>query len=527
MLRSHPFQKELPMLDESMKEQLKDLFGKITANIILEYRTSDHQDQATLLEILRSLAELSSKVALAMDGNLSSPVPFFKVLKDGKATGIEFRGVPNGHEFTSLILAILNASGVGRLPDERTIQRIQNIKGPVKISTYVSLTCEICPEVVQTFNQIACLHPEISHEMVDGALVKEEVNRLNISGVPSIFANEKFIHSGKISLNSAIELLEEQFGTQEIPLATDLGHFDVVTIGGGPAGVSAAIYAARKGLKTAVIAEKIGGQVLDTKGIENLISVPYIEGPELAEKLHSHLCQYSITILSDRRVESLSEETRQIKLNSGESLSATSIIIATGAKWRQLNVPGEKEYLGRGVAYCPHCDGPFFKNKKVAVVGGGNSGVEAAIDLSNICREVVLFEFMGNLKADHVLIDKLRSTSNIKVLTNVKVTEVTGNQERVSKLLYQNNQSGDSSFEDVDGIFVQIGLLPNSAIVNGIVELNTAGEILVDVKGRTNKKGIYAAGDVTNSPYKQIITSLGDGAKVALSVFEDQMRAGT
>jgi alkyl hydroperoxide reductase subunit F len=345
--------------------------------------------------------------------------------------------------------------------------------------------------------------------------------------VPSIFANEKFIHSGKISLNSAIELLEEQFGTKSKPQASDLGHFDLITIGGGPAGVSAAIYAARKGLKTAIIAEKIGGQVLDTKGIENLISVPYIEGPDLAEKLHSHLRQYPITILSDRRVENLSEDTRQIQLNSGEKLTGTSIIIATGAKWRQLNVPGEKEYLGRGVAYCPHCDGPFFTDKKVAVVGGGNSGVEAAIDLSNICREVVLFEFMGQLKADQVLIDKLKSTPNIKVLTNVKVTEVVGNREKVSKLQYQNNQSGDSLFEDVDGVFVQIGLLPNSAVVKGIVELNAAGEILVDVKGRTNKKGIYAAGDVTNSPYKQIITSLGDGAKVALSVFEDQMRAGT
>ncbi len=513
------------MLDESMKVQLRDLFGKIANPITLEYRASDHQDQAILKEILQSISDLSSNIEVTKDEYLTSAVPFFRILRKGEASGIEFRGVPNGHEFTSLIVAILNVSGLGRLPDEHTNERIRNIRGPIKLSTYVSLTCEICPDVVQTFNLMASIHPSLTHEMVDGALVKEEVDRLSISGVPSIFANGKFLHSGKITLNEAIELLEEHLGTHSKVVSAHLGHFDLVTIGGGPAGVSAAIYAARKGLKTAMIAEKIGGQVLDTKGIENLISVPYIEGPDFAEKLHFHLRQYPITILNDRRVESISENGQDIHLNSGETLSATSIIVATGAKWRQLNVPGEKEYLGRGVAYCPHCDGPFFKDKKVAVVGGGNSGVEAAIDLSHICREVVLFEFMGHLKADQVLIDKLTSIPNIKVMTNVKVTEVVGSHDKVSQLLYQNTVSEISAAEDIDGIFVQIGLLPNSSVVKNIVELNRAGEVIVDSKGRTSKKGIYAAGDVANSPYKQIITALGDGAKVALSVFEDQMRA--
>jgi alkyl hydroperoxide reductase subunit F len=321
-------------------------------------------------------------------------------------------------------------------------KRIQNIHGPVKITTYISLTCEVCPEIVQALNQVALFGNGITHEMVDGGMVEEEIQRLKVAGVPAVFIGEKLLHSGRASFLELVEKLEAHQGKKELNASADHGHFDVAVVGAGPAGVSAAIYSARKGLKTILIAEKMGGQVADTKGIENLISVSYTEGAELTGKLSDHMKQYPIFTLENRRVKSISEEDHTITLTSSETLKASSIIIATGAQWRQLGVPGEKDYIGRGVAYCPHCDGPYFKNKKVAVVGGGNSGVEAALDLSGICKEVVLFEYMDTLKADKVLVDKLKSISNVTIRTNVKVDSVEGNGQNVTALNFEERTSG-------------------------------------------------------------------------------------
>ena len=512
------------MLDSSTALQLKEVLAGLKAKITLQVCESDHPLQAELLELLTDVGHASSQISVARESSIS-PVPAFQILKDSERTGIEFRGIPNGHEFTSLILAILNADGAGKLPDDRIQKRIKNIKGPVKITTYISLTCEVCPEIVQSMNQIALFGDGILHEMVDGGLVEEEVKRLGVAGVPAVFIDGKLFHSGRASFLELVEKLEQLLGKKEQVQTSDHGQFDVAVIGAGPAGVSAAIYSARKGLKTVLIAEKIGGQVADTKGIENLISVSYTEGAELTAKLSDHMKSYPIQILENRRVKSISEQDHSITLTSSEVLKASAIIIATGAQWRQLGVPGEKDYIGRGVAYCPHCDGPYFKDKKVAVVGGGNSGVEAAIDLSGLCREVVLFEYMDTLKADKVLVDKLKSIPNVVIRTQVKVDTVEGNGQNVTALIYEERVSGSKEKEVLDGIFVQIGLSPNSSFVKDLVELNKAGEIVVDSKGRTNKKGIYAAGDVSTTPFKQIVIAMGDGAKVALTAFEDRMRA--
>jgi len=512
------------MLDSSTALQLKEVFANLKSKITLGVKGSDHASQAELVELLTDVAATSPGITVDLESDLS-PVPSFRILKNNTETGIEFRGVPNGHEFTSLILAILNTDGTGKLPDEMLQKRIQNIHGPVKITTYISLTCEVCPEIVQALNQVALFGNGITHEMVDGGMVEEEIKRLKVAGVPAVFIGDKLLHSGRASFLELVEKLEAHQGKKELNASADHGHFDVAVVGAGPAGVSAAIYSARKGLKTILIAEKMGGQVADTKGIENLISVSYTEGAELTGKLSDHMKQYPIFTLENRRVKSISEEDHTITLTSSETLKASSIIIATGAQWRQLGVPGEKDYIGRGVAYCPHCDGPYFKNKKVAVVGGGNSGVEAAIDLSGICKEVVLFEYMDTLKADKVLVDKLKSISNVTIRTNVKVDSVEGNGQNVTALNFEERTSGTKASEMLDGIFVQIGLSPNSGFVKELVETNKFGEIVVDPKGRTNKKGIYAAGDVSTSPFKQIVIAMGDGAKVALTAFEDRMRA--
>ncbi len=512
------------MLDSSTSQQLKEVLAGLKAKITLQVNESEHPLQAELLELLSDVANASPQITVERESSIA-PVPTFRILKNEIRTGIEFRGIPNGHEFTSFILAILNTDGTGKLPDELLQRRIKNIKGPVKISTYISLTCEVCPEIVQSINQIALFGEDIIHEMVDGGLVEDEVKRLKVAGVPAVFIEGKLIHSGRASFLELVEKLELHLGKKEQAQRADHGQFDVAVVGAGPAGVSAAIYSARKGLKTILIAEKIGGQVADTKGIENLISVSYTEGAELTAKLSDHMKNYPIQVLENRRVESISEADHSITLTSSEVLKASSIIIATGAQWRQLGVPGEKEYIGRGVAFCPHCDGPYFKDKKVAVIGGGNSGVEAAIDLSGICREVVLFEYMDALKADKVLVDKLKSIPNVMIRTQVKIDSVEGNGHHVTALIYEERISGAKEKEVLDGIFVQIGLSPNSSFVKNLVELNPAGEIVVDPKGRTNKKGIYAAGDVSTSPFKQIIIAMGDGAKVALTAFEDRMRA--
>ncbi|MEN9808733.1 MAG: alkyl hydroperoxide reductase subunit [Pseudomonadota bacterium] len=516
------------MLDEELKIQLRDYFAKIENNVELRAPASAHPQQGELLEMLNAVADCSDKISVSISQTNSSAVPSFEILSAGQPSGAGFVGIPGGHEFSSLVLAILNAGGAGRAPDAALKRRMQQLGRRASIRTYVSLSCENCPDVVQAMNQIAIFGGQVEHVMVEGGMVQEELARLNIQGVPAVFIGDKLIHSGRGSLLQLLEKLETELGTKQTGATANenLGQFDVVVLGGGPAGVSAAIYSARKGLKTALVAERLGGQVNETKGIENMISVLYTEGPQLAAGLNTHLRSYPVDIFEHRKFRSLSSDGRikSVGLDSGESLSAEQVIVATGAKWRTLNVSGEAEYLGRGVAYCPHCDGPFFKDKKVAVIGGGNSGVEAAIDLAGICSEVVLIEFAPALKADQVLIDKLNSLANVSTCLSAKTTRVLGDGNRVTGLEIEDRNSGKIQQLSVDGIFVQIGLIPNSEGLRGVVELSDYGEIQVDGRGRTSTRGIYAAGDVTTTPYKQIIIAMGEGAKVALSAFEDRMR---
>ncbi len=523
------------MFDSDVHEQLKAAFAPLDTSIVLRYIASPHDEQNSLLELFSGLAAAHPKIRFEVaPDSRTSPVPSFGIEVDGRKTGISFRGVPGGHEFSSLILAILNAGGKGKFPDAFITERIRRIKGPVRVRTYVSLSCENCPDVVQMLNQMALLHPDFRHEMVEGSIAQSEIDALSIQGVPAVFAGENMlVHSGRGVLLDLVTKLEKQFGIdtaipEQTALSKDLGHFDVVVVGGGPAGAAAAIYTVRKGLKTALISEKIGGQVQETRAIENLISVPLTHGPELAAQLGLHVSKYPIQVFENRRVAKLADAATSKKvlhLDSGEMITSANLIIATGAKWRELGVPGEKEYLGRGVAFCPHCDGPFYKDKKVAVIGGGNSGVEAAIDLAGVVKEVVLLEFGPGLKADQILIDKLQSLQNASILVNAKTQEILGNGHKVIALVYQDRPSEQTRKIELDGVFVQIGLLPNSGFIRDQVKTTPFGEIVVDEKGRTSTTGIYAAGDVTTTPYKQIIIAMGEGAKAALGLFEDRMKA--
>lgn len=511
------------MIDTQMIAQLKTVFEVLEGQVELVFAPCDHPKQAELIHMLEQVASTSGNISVT-ETERSAPVPGFHIRHDGKDTGIGFSGIPGGHEFTSLVLAVLHADQKGRLPDTVVIDRIRRIKGPIHLKTYVSLSCENCPEVVQALNLMAVFHPEFSHEMVDGAFFQDEVKALGIQGVPSVMDEAVLVSSGKADLAALLDSLEARFGTKDVAVSPpeDLGRFDVAVIGGGPAGASAAIYAARKGLKTVIVAERIGGQVKETKGIENLISVPYTEGPELAEKLYDHIRAYDIKVLEYRRLANIENgATKLLALDSGESLNARAVIIATGAKWKNLDIPGEREYTGRGVAFCPHCDGPYYKGRDIAVIGGGNSGIEAAIDLAGIVRSVTVYEFLPDLKADKVLVEKALGLPNVSIQKNAQTLEVMGNGEKVTGLKVKDRVTGDIRPVDLDGIFIQIGLVPNSACVSALVDTNRYGEIQVDDKCRTNIAGIYAAGDVTTVPYKQIVISMGEGAKAALTAFED------
>jgi alkyl hydroperoxide reductase subunit F len=519
------------MLDSNILEQLQTVFSKLENNVELVYDQSSHADQSNLVDMLEEIAGTSKNITVK-PSNGDSIFPQFHIEYGGKSNGIFFKGIPSGHEFTSLILAILNSDGKGKFPDEKIAARIKKLKGPINLRTFISLTCENCPDVVQTLNLMAVIHGNFKHTMIDGAYTQDEIKSLNIQGVPSVMLDTKLLYTGRLDLLDLLSKLEAAFGIDEsvssdgISDDPNLGEFDVVIIGGGPAGASAAIYSARKGLKTALLAEKLGGQVQDTKGIENLIGTKYTEGPHLAAQLFQHVSEYPVKVFEHRKVILIKTDNKKIiELEGGEFITTKSIIVTTGAKWRELGIPGEKEYIGRGVAFCPHCDGPFYKGKDIAVVGGGNSGVEAAIDLAGIVKSVVLFEYMDQLKADKVLVDKLKSLPNVRIITNAKTQEVVGDGNKVTRIEYLDRLTEKVEKIELDGIFVQIGLLPNSQFLKGVVELTPFGEIIIDNKGRTSVKGIYAAGDVTNIPYKQIVIAIGEGAKTALAAFEDQMYA--
>ena len=515
------------MLDADLLQQLRQVFAGLQSRISLVQSPSTHAQQPELRDMLQSVASVSDHLEWSEAGH-PSPVPRFVLVRDGSPTGVVFRAIPGGHEFTSLVLALLHADGQGKRPDEGVLARIRALRGPVRLRTFVSLECTNCPDVVQALNLMALVHDDFQHETWDGALAPEEVERLKIQGVPAVFSGDTLLHVGKSDLGSLLEVLEEKLGTTESVNTSGTRHaFDLVVVGGGPAGAASAIYSARKGLKVGLVASRVGGQVRDTMGIENLISVPYTEGPQLATDLRGNLEATGVTVLDNRTVEELvdTETEKVLRLKGGETVAAPQVIVATGAKWRELGVPGEKEHIGRGVAFCPHCDGPFYKGRRVAVVGGGNSGVEAAIDLAGICSEVTLLEFGEALKADAVLQRKLAALPNATVVTMARTTEVVGDGAKVTALRWEDRTTKEIRTKELDGVFVQIGLAPHSAAFRDLLETNRAGEIVVDDRGHTSVKGVYAAGDVTTAPYKQIVISMGDGAKVALSAFEDRMRS--
>lgn len=513
------------MLDATMKNQLSGIFAGLESNYIFDIQVSSrHESRTELLELLNDVASCSDRIACQVSEGEGL---VFYLLKNGEKTGICFRAVPNGHEFTSLLLAILNSDGKGKnIPDESICNRVRSLNGPIRLTTYVSLTCTNCPDVVQALNVLATLNPAIIHETVDGAIHQKEAEALNIQGVPSVFADGKLIHVGRGDLGELLAKLETQYGIREEAVDTSVRPYDVLVIGGGPAGSAAAIYSARKGLKVGVVAERIGGQVKETVGIENVISVPQTTGEQLANDLRTHINEYTVDILEHRRIEKveIKEDEKILTASTGERFSAPAVIVATGASWRKLNVPGEAEYIGRGVAFCPHCDGPFYKGKHVAVVGGGNSGIEAAIDLAGICSKVTVLEFLDDLKADQVLQDKAASLPNVEIFRSSQTTEVIGNGEKVTGIRVKDRKTEQERVIELDGIFVQIGLAANSGPFREVVDTTRPGEIVIDAHCRTGVPGIYAAGDVSTVPYKQIIIAMGEGAKAALSAFEDRMR---
>lgn len=513
------------MLDASLKKQVTEIFSGLEATYCFDVHVSkQNENYKGLIGLLEDVASCSENITIKQT---ESNGLFFHLLKDNKPTGISFRGIPNGHEFTSLLLAVLNSDGKGKnFPDEYISKRIKALKGPINLTTYVSLTCTNCPDIVQALNMMAILNPGISHEMVDGAINQQEVDALKLQGVPAVFADGQLLHVGRGELGELLTKLESVYGTERSATETQTREYDVVVVGGGPAGSAAAIYSARKGLKVAVLAERVGGQVKETVGIENLISTIKTTGEELAHNLKRHMESYEIDILEHRSVSGVEvvEGQKLIHVSGGETFKTPALIIATGASWRKLNVPGESEHIGKGVAFCPHCDGPFYQGKHVAVVGGGNSGIEAAIDLAGICSKVTVLEFLDELKADNVLQEKARSLPNVEIILSSQTMEVIGNGEKVSGIKIKDRKTGEEYIKELDGIFVQIGLSPNSGVFKDIVNTNRLGEIETDTHCRTNIPGIYAAGDVATTPYKQIIIAMGEGAKAALSAFDDRIR---
>ncbi|MBR2680763.1 MAG: alkyl hydroperoxide reductase subunit F, partial [Exiguobacterium sp.] len=464
------------------------------------------------------LASMSSRISV--ERATLERTPSFSVNRPSEETGIVFAGIPLGHEFTSLVLALLQVSGRAPKVDADTIKQIQNIEGTYHFESYISLSCHNCPDVVQALNVMSVLNPNITHTMIDGAAFKDEVEAKEIMAVPTVFLNGESFGNGRMSLE---EILAKLGTGPDASAFSDKDPYDVLVVGGGPAGASAAIYAARKGIRTGIIAERFGGQVMDTMGIENFIGTSYTEGPKLVASLEEHVKEYGIDVMNLQRAKRLEKKDLvEIELENGAVLKSKSVILSTGARWRNVNVPGEAEFKNKGVAYCPHCDGPLFEGKRVAVIGGGNSGIEAAIDLAGIVKHVTVLEFAPELKADQVLQDRLHSLPNVTVITNAQTTEITGT-DKVNGISYVSRETNESHHVELEGVFVQIGLVPNTDWLDS-VERNNFGEIVVDRHGATNVPGVFAAGDCTNSAYKQIIISMGSGATAALGAFDYLIR---
>lgn len=507
------------ILDAEIKAQLAQYLQLMENDIVLKVSAGDDQVSRDMLALVDELATMSSKIKV--EKTRLERTPSFTVNRIGEDTGVTFAGVPLGHEFTSLVLALLQVSGRPPKVDQAVIDQIKNIKGTYHFESYVSLTCHNCPDVVQALNVMSVLNPNISHTMIDGAAFKDEVEQKGIMAVPTVFLNGEPFASGRMSLE---EILAKLGSTPDASAFAEKEPFDVLVVGGGPAGATAAIYAARKGIRTGIVAERFGGQILDTLGIENFISVKYTEGPKLAASLEEHVKHYNVDIMNLQRAKRLEKKDLiEVELENGAVLKSKAVILATGARWRNLGVPGEAEFKNKGVAYCPHCDGPLFEGKHVAVIGGGNSGIEAAIDLAGIAKHVTVLEFAPELKADAVLQDRLYSLPNVTVIKNAQTKEITGT-DKVNGITYIDRATGEEHHIELQGVFVQIGLVPNTDWLDGTVERNRFGEIIVDKHGATNVPGVFAAGDCTDSAYKQIIISMGSGATAALGAFDYLIR---
>ena len=513
------------MLDANLKSQLQAYLGKVMQPIEIVASLDESDKSREMRGLLQDIASLSSHITLSERSGDGERVPSFALNRIGSNMGIRFAGIPLGHEFTSLVLALLQVGGHPPKADAEVLEQIRNLEGEYRFETYISLSCQNCPDVVQALNLMAMINPNIRHVMIDGALFQDEVSARQIMAVPTVYLNGEVFGQGRMGLEEILAKLDTGAAAREAAKIAQKDVFDVLVVGGGPAGSAAAIYAARKGIRTGVVAERFGGQVLDTMGIENFISVKETEGPKLAVALEQHVKTYDVDVMNLQRASALIPgDVIEIKLDSGASLKTKTVVLATGARWREMNVPGEKEYRNRGVAYCPHCDGPLFKGKRVAVVGGGNSGVEAAIDLAGIVSHVTLLEFDSKLRADAVLQRKLLSLKNVTVITQAQTTEVTGDGNKVNGLRYIDRSSSEARSIELEGIFVQIGLLPNTDWLKGTVALSNRGEIEVDVRGQTSVPGVFAAGDVTTVPYKQIVIAMGEGSKAALSAFDHLIR---
>jgi alkyl hydroperoxide reductase subunit F len=516
------------MLDAALKIQLKTYLERVTQPFEIVASLNESDSAAEMLGLLKEVAEMSDKIVLRTDG-LDARKPSFSLQRIGTAMNLRFAAIPLGHEFTSLVLALLWVGGHPPKVEAEVIDQIKSLDGDFNFEIYMSLSCHNCPDVVQALSLMAVLNPKIKTVIIDGGLFQEEVTAREIMAVPMVFLNGTMFGSGRMTIEEIVGKLDSGAAARDASKLSDKPAFDMLIVGGGPAGAAAAVYAARKGIRTGIAAERFGGQVNDTLAIENYVSVLETDGPKFAMALEAHVKDYDVEIMNLQRADQLIPAATvggmiEVKLSNGGALKAKTVIISTGARWRNVGVPGEVEYKNKGVAYCPHCDGPLFKGKRVAVIGGGNSGVEAAIDLAGIVRHVTLLEFGDALRADAVLVNKLKSLPNVTIILQAQTSEFTGEAGKFNGLSYTDRASGEARHIELEGVFVQIGLVPNTEWLKGVVELSKHGEIIVDAKGQTSIPGVFAAGDVTTVPFKQIIIATGDGAKAALGAFDYMMR---
>ena len=517
------------MLDDQLKTQLAAYLERVTQPFELVASLDDSDTAREMLQLLQTIQSLrADKISLRTDGS-DARRPSFSLQRSGSSSQLRFAGLPLGHEFTSLVLALLWTGGHPPKVEQDVIEQIQALDGDYNFEVYMSLSCHNCPDVVQALSLMAILNPRIKTTVIEGGAFQEEVTRREIMAVPMVFLNGEVFASGRMTVEEIVAKLDTGAAARDAAKLSAKAPYDVLVVGGGPAGAAAAVYAARKGIRVGVAAERFGGQVNDTLAIENYISVLETDGPKFAAALEAHTRAYDVDIMNLQRADKLIPAAQEgglteIVLANGGSLKAKTVILSTGARWRNVNVPGEAEYKNKGVAYCPHCDGPLFKGKDVAVIGGGNSGIEAAIDLAGVVRHVTVIEFAPELKADAVLVKKLHSLPNVVVHTNAQTTEITGADGKVNGLRYKDRVSGEEHLVALEGVFVQIGLVPNTEWLKGTIELSRFGEIVVDAKGQTNVPGVLAAGDCTTVPYKQIVIAAGEGAKAALSAFDHLIR---